>query len=75
MLAMILEARANDNEQCKDQENVGSHGNVGQVFEGAQPTNWDQDKGCDKYVQSFDVTLVIERLKADNLVHLLPNKD
>jgi len=57
------------------QENVGSHRDIGKVLEGAEPADWYQNQGSDVNVQSFIVTVLVKGFKADNLVHLLTDKN
>ena len=72
---MIIEAVDDDDEEGKNEEDVGCHRDVGQILEWSEPANWDQDEWCDEDVEAFDVTLVVESLEADYLIHLLANKD
>ena len=71
---MILNAVADDDEQGEDEEDVRGHRNIGKVLERAQPADRDQHKCCHHYVQAFHVALVLLRLKANHLVHLLADK-
>ena len=75
VLTVVLEAIANDNEEGKDEEYVGSHRYIGQVLERTQPADGNQNESCDQDVQALHVALVLLGLEADDLVHLLTDKD
>ncbi len=72
---MVIEAVDDDDKESKDEEDVGCHWDVGQILEWSEPADRNQDERCNEDVEAFDVTLVVESLKADHLIHLLANKD
>ena len=58
----------------KNQEDVRGHGDVGEVLERTKPANWHQNKRSNEDIKTLLVTHVVERLEADDLVHLLADK-
>ncbi len=72
---MVIEAVDDDDKEGEDKEDVGCHWYISQILEWSQPADRDQDEWCDEDVKAFDVTLVVESLEANHLIHLLANKD
>jgi len=72
---MVVEAVDHNDKQGEDEEYVRGHRHIGEILERPEPADGDQNEGGDEDIQTFDVTLVVKGLEADNLVHLLPDKN
>lgn len=75
MITVVVEAVDDNDKQGEDEEYVWGHRHIGEILEGPEPADGDQNEGGDEDIQTLYVALVVKGLEADHLVHLLPDED